>query len=56
MASRTPLHGGPVVALLWVLGQIVLWVAVVASTVLLSLVLVALIVGLFDPTNWKGVL
>lgn len=54
MTSRTPPHGGPVVALLWILGQIVLWVAVVASTALLSLVLIALIVGLFDPTNWKG--
>lgn len=54
MASRTPLHGGPVVAMLWVLGQIVLWAVVVVSTALLSLVLVALCIGLLDPTNWKG--
>lgn len=56
MARRTPLHGGPGVALFWVLGQIVLWAVVVASTALLSLVLVALIIGLFDSTNWKGAL
>lgn len=54
MASRTPLHGGPVVALLWVIGQIVLWAVVIVSTALLSLVLIAMIIAATDPTNWNG--
>jgi hypothetical protein len=54
LASRTPLHGGIVVAVLWIVGQIILWTVVVASTALLSVVLIALVVGILDPTNWNG--
>jgi hypothetical protein len=54
VASRTPLHGGPIVAMVWIVGQVILWTVVVASTALLSVVLIALVVGILDPTNWNG--
>lgn len=54
MGSRTPLDGGLVVAVLWLLVQAVVWAAVILATMFLSLVLVALVGGTLDPTNWKG--
>jgi hypothetical protein len=54
VAKRTPLHGGPIVAVVWIVGQVILWTVVVACTALLSLVLIALVVGILDPTNWNG--
>jgi hypothetical protein len=54
VSSRTPLHGGPLLAALWILGQVALWTVVVACTALLSVVLIALVVGILDPTNWNG--
>jgi hypothetical protein len=54
VSSRTPLHGGIVVAVQRIVGQIILWTVVVASTALLSAVLIALVAGILDPTNCKG--
>jgi hypothetical protein len=54
VTRRTPLHGGIVVAALWIVGQVALWTVVVVCTALLSVVLIALVVGIFDPTNWNG--
>jgi hypothetical protein len=52
--SRTPLQGGIVVALAWIIGQIVLWAVVVVASMFLSVVLVYLLAGTLDPTNWNG--
>lgn len=54
VASRTPLHGGIVVALLWIIGQVVLWAAVAMATAFLSVLAVSLILGTLNPDNWKG--
>jgi hypothetical protein len=54
VARRTPLHGGPIAAVVWIVGQVILWTIVAASTALLSVVLIALVVGILDPTNWNG--
>ena len=54
MASRTPLHGGPAIALLWIVTQVILWAGVLAATLFLTLLLGAMIVAGLDPTNWKG--
>ena len=43
MGSRTPLQGGIVVALLWIVLQLVIWAAALAATMFLSLLLGALI-------------
>ena len=56
MASRTPLHGGPLVAAAWILGQIIIWTSALAATAFLTLLLAAMTVAAFDPTNWKGAL
>lgn len=53
MGSRTPLHGGFVVALLWILTQIVIWAACALATMFLSLVLVYLVAGTLNPNNWS---
>lgn len=53
MARRTPLHGGFVVALLWIVTQIALWAAVAIATAFLSLVLVFLLAGTLNPNNWS---
>lgn len=54
MANRTPLHCGIVVAVLWILGQVVLWSVVAVSTAFLSVLAVSLILGTLNPDNWKG--
>lgn len=54
MGSRTPLQGGVVVAILWLLVQAVIWAGVILATMFLSLLLVVLVGSTLDPTNWKG--
>jgi hypothetical protein len=54
VGSRTPLHGGLLVAVLWLALQAVIWTAVLLATMFLSLLLVMLVGGTLDPTNWKG--
>lgn len=54
MGSRTPLHGGLLVAVLWLLLQLAIWTACLLATMFLSVVLVFLVGGTLDPTNWKG--
>lgn len=54
MGSRTPLHGGTLVAVLWMLGQVVVWAAVAVSTAFLSVLAASLIVAALNPANWKG--
>lgn len=54
MASRTPLHGGPLLAAAWITVQLILWAGVLAATLFLSLVLAALLAAAVDPANWKG--
>lgn len=54
MGSRTPLHGGPAVALLWIVTQVIVWAGVLAATLFLSLLLAAFTVAVLDPVNWKG--
>jgi hypothetical protein len=54
MSSRTPLHGGIVVALLWIALQVLLWAAVAVATAFLSLLAVSLILGTLNPDNWKA--
>lgn len=53
MGSRTPYNGGLVVAVLWLLVQVTVWAACLLATMFLSLLLVALVGGTLDPTNWK---
>ena len=54
MGSRTPLQGGILVAVLWILGQIVLWTVATLATAFLSLLLAMLMGGTLDPANWEG--
>lgn len=42
------------VAVLWLLLQLAVWTAVLLATMFLSLVLVMLVGGTLDPTNWKA--
>jgi hypothetical protein len=53
MGSRTPLHGGLLVAVLWLVLQVVVWVACLLASMFLSLVLVVLVGSTLDPTNWR---
>jgi hypothetical protein len=52
--SRTPLHGGPLLAAAWIAVQLVLWAAAALATAFLSVLLVSLIAGAANPDNWKG--
>lgn len=53
MGSRTPLHGGLLVAVLWLLVQAVWWIACLLAAMFLSLLLVVLVGSTLDPTNWR---
>lgn len=54
MGSRTPFHGGIIVAIAWGLLQLVLWTVALLATMFLSLLLLALVGSALNPTNWIG--
>lgn len=43
MSSRTPLHGGIIVATIWIILNLMFWTAVAVSTVFLSALLIHLV-------------
>lgn len=55
MGSRTPFHGGIIVAIAWALVQLVLWTGALLSTMFLSLVLAMLVGSALNPTTWNGI-
>lgn len=54
MGSRTPFHGGIIVAITLALLQLALWTAALLATAFLSLLLLALVGSALNPTNWIG--
>lgn len=54
MGSRTPFHGGIIVAIVWTLLQLALWTVALLATVVLSVVLFVLVGSALNPTNWIG--
>lgn len=50
-----PLRSGIVIAVLWILFQIVIWTVVAIVSVTLTMVLVHLLAGVIEPTNWKPI-
>lgn len=50
-----PMRSGIVVAVLWIIGQLILWAVVLAVTMILCIVLVHLLAGIIEPTNWKPI-
>lgn len=54
MSRATPWNRGLPFALLWLVVQFIVWVAVLLATMFLSVLLVFLVGGTLDPTNWKA--
>lgn len=54
MGSRTPFHGGIIVAIIWGLLQLALWTVALLATMFLSLLLFVLVGSALNPTNWIG--
>lgn len=54
MARSTPWNSGLLFAIVWLLLQTVIWAACLIASAFLSLLLIALLGGTLDPTNWKG--
>lgn len=55
MGSRTPLQGGIIVALVWILLQAAIWAAAAIATLFLSVLLLMLVLlPLTTTPNWIG--
>jgi hypothetical protein len=54
VGSRTPFHGGIIVATVWALLQLALWTVALLATMFLTLLLLALVGSALNPTNWIG--
>lgn len=53
MNRAHPLRSGCIVAIFWVFFQVVIWAVVLTVTVVLCIVLVHLLAGVIEPTNWR---
>lgn len=54
MGSRTPLQGGIIVALAWILLQAAIWAAVAIATLFLFGLLLMLLMLPLTTTPWNG--